>query len=124
MVSGRFFYSFGILLFLIFSVMLVISLMTSTLSLVETLPWGGMTYMCFAIGYLQPQVSQKDERTKYIKQKAMQYSLTAIIGFTLVLTIVLQTNLFTLTSTEVLSLLTGFSMITIFSIFIIVAKRN
>ena len=124
MLERKIFYFFGIILFLFFSLRLYLMLATDTFSLVETLSWGGLTYMAFAIGYLQPQVVQKDERARYIKQKTMQYSLVTILFFFLLLTFLTQINLLVLTGEEVLSVLTAFSMFTIFTIWIFVAKRN
>lgn len=124
MVSRKFFYLFGILMFFILSVRLILSIMTGTFSIVEIASWSALTFMSFAIGYLQPQVHRKDERMQYIKKTTMHYSLRVIVSFIFVLTITLQTNLLTLKSIEVLAILTGFSTITIFTIWIIISKRN
>lgn len=124
MAERRLFYLFGVVMFLIFSVRLFLMVAMDTFSLVETLSWGGMTYMCFAIGYLQPQIAQNDERAKYIKQKTMQYSLITILVFFLLISFITQTGILSLTSQEVLSILIAFSVFTIFTIWNIVAKRN
>ncbi|WP_186579459.1 hypothetical protein [Aquibacillus kalidii] len=123
MASRKSFYFIGILLFFIFVVRLILFVMTDTFSISEILSWGGLAFMSFAIGYLQPQLVQKDERMQYIKQKTMNFSLFAIIGYILLLMIGLQTNLFIVTAEEVLGILIGLTAITIWMIWIIVAKR-
>lgn len=124
MASRKSFYFIGVLLFFVFAVRFVLTIMTDTFSFAEMLSWGGMTFMSFAIGYLQPQLVQKDERMEHIKQKAMQYSLIATIGYIIVITVVIQTNLLTLTAGEVLGILIGLIAITTWLVWIIVAKRN
>src|SRR5690625_1933333 len=111
-------------MFFILSVRLILNIMTSTFSIVQILSWFTLSFMFFAIGYLHSQVHRTDERMQHIKKITMHYSLMIIISFIFVLTIILQANVLTLKSIEVLGILTGFSTITIFTIWMIVSKRN
>src|SRR5699024_11275261 len=51
-----------------------------------------LVFMCFCLSYLAPQFQRNDERTKFIRQKAMFYSFFSIIGYLIVLLALLNFN--------------------------------
>ncbi|NPC92283.1 hypothetical protein HOO54_08620 [Bacillus sp. WMMC1349] len=124
MVSRKVFYFVGVLLFFNVTVRVMITIITDTFSIVEVLPWGAMTFMSFAMGYLQPQLLHKDERMEHIKQKTMQYSLVTTMVYIFFMMIGTQSNLLMLTAEEVLSILMALIVIAVWFIWIVVAKQN
>lgn len=124
MLSRNLFYLFALLmLFILFIRIMSIDVIGYSL-VIEIVSWGTLVFMFLAIGHLQPQVNENDERTKYIKKKTMYYSLKIILVFVFALTIILQTNLLMLDSIAVLGLLIAFSAVTIFTVWIFIFKQN
>ena len=92
-----------------------------------TFPSMGYTYMylvimCFCLSYLAPQFQRNDERTKFIRRKAMYYSFFAIIAYLIILIAFLNFNLIALSALQVLNLLLASSFITVFLSMVILSK--
>ncbi|MFD2762487.1 permease [Lentibacillus juripiscarius] len=93
----------------------------------ETFPTMGYTYialiiMCFCLSYLAPQFQRNDERTKFIRHKAMFYSFFSIVVYLIVLIALLNFNVIALTALQALNLLLALSFITVFLSMVILSK--
>ncbi|PKR77162.1 hypothetical protein CEY16_10485 [Halalkalibacillus sediminis] len=80
-------------------------------SIIEMTSYMGLAVTSVSVGYLQPQVIQKDERMKHIRQKAMQYSLMAMLVYMFLLMFLLQLQLVGLTSFETIALIANSTII-------------
>ncbi|MGC8262211.1 hypothetical protein ACP2W8_22090 [Bacillus subtilis] len=123
MTSRRNLLLIGILFFMIFAVRTFIGITTNSLSFIELLMWGALTYLCFAASYIYPQFKAKDERSRLIKQKGMQYSLFAVLIFLILIIFGVQFNIIALTTIEIARILVSLTIITIFSSWIILSKK-
>lgn len=121
--SRRNFYIIGFLFFFIFSIRTFLGITTDSLSLIELLMWGSLTYICFAAGYLYPQFKKKDERTQFIRQKGMYYSLFAVLIYFIALMLGSRFDILNTGITEIIQLLISLTIITIFSSWIILSKK-
>lgn len=79
--------------------------------------------MAFCMSYLYPQIKQKDERMKLIRQKGLEYAYFALLAYFMILMIILQFNLLTLSVLDVLYILTALTICTVFICMVIAAKK-
>ncbi|MDM8101824.1 permease [Oceanobacillus oncorhynchi] len=79
--------------------------------------------MAFGMSYLYPQFKQKDERMKLIRQKGLEYAYFALLVYFMILMIILQFNLLTLSALDVLYILTALTICTVFICMVIAAKK-
>lgn len=121
--SRRNFYIIGCLFVFIFGVRLVLGAMTNSVSLIELLMWGALAFLGFAGGYLYPQFKNEDERVKLIKQKGMYFSGIALLTYFVILIVLTQYNIISLTTIEILRILMPLAIITIFSSWIVLSKK-
>jgi len=123
MIERKFYYICGSIMFLIFVISIIIMLGKKTFSY-SFLTLAGLSYMFFAIGYLQPHVANNDERAKFIKQKTMKHSLFIIMLLLFIITFLTQTNIIHLQLSDFLSVFVFLSIGIIFTLWMIVAIRN
>lgn len=121
--SQRNFYIIGCLFVFIFGVRLVLSTMTNSVSLIELLMWGALAFLGFAGGYLYPQFKNEDERVKLIKQKGMYFSGIALLIYFVISIVLIQYNIISLTTIEILRILMPLAIITIFGSWIVLSKK-
>ncbi|MGM0890716.1 MAG: hypothetical protein ACQEW5_28290 [Bacillota bacterium] len=124
MSSRRNFIIVGIILSLVFAIKLFSSIMTESFSFMEILLWGTLAYIPFALAYLYPQFKQNDERTKFIRQKGMFVSFILTIVYFIVITFINKFDIIILTTQDLIQLLISLVFITIFSSFLILAKKH
>ncbi|WP_152023746.1 hypothetical protein [Oceanobacillus iheyensis] len=79
--------------------------------------------MCFCLAYLYPQFKQNDERTKTIKERGMFLSYFFFGGYSVILMLLFQFELLTLTGYQTVSLIVSLMIVTVFSSFVILSKR-
>ncbi|MFS0752265.1 hypothetical protein [Oceanobacillus sp. 1P07AA] len=82
-----------------------------------------MSVMCFCLAYLYPQFKQNDERTKAIKERGMFFSYFFFAVYSVILMILLQFGLLSLTGYQTITLMASLMIITVFSSFVILSKR-
>lgn len=82
-----------------------------------------ISIMAFCNGYLFPQFQAKDERSKIIREKGMFYSYFLLIGYLAVFMILFQFTSFTLDGYQTVSVLAALLIATVFTMFVVVAKR-
>ncbi|MDQ0226518.1 hypothetical protein [Metabacillus niabensis] len=121
--SQRNFNILGVLFAFIFAVRVFMGLSTNSLSIVELLSWGTLSYLSFAAGYLYPQFKEKDERSELIKQKGMHYSMFFVLVFFIATLLGNQFNIFGLELIEMIQIVIALTIITIFTSWIIMAKK-
>ncbi|WP_164669863.1 hypothetical protein [Virgibacillus doumboii] len=124
MASRKTFLILGIMAFLLTLTHLSILIAAGEFSLKLLFVYGAIVYMLFAITYLLPQLEKQDERMKFIKQKTMQYSMIAVLFYIVLLTVNMTGEFVPLAAGEMLSLLMSMSIVTIWSIWIFMAKTN
>ncbi|WP_242221332.1 hypothetical protein [Bacillus cereus group sp. BfR-BA-01380] len=123
MTSRRNFYIIGCLFIFILSVRLVLSIMTDSVSFIELLMWGALAFLGFTGGYLYPQFKNEDERVKLIKQKGMYFSGVAVLSYFMISLVLIQYNIVSLTTVEIIRLLMSLTIITIFSSWIVLSHK-
>ncbi len=82
-----------------------------------------MSVMTFCLSYLQPQFKSKDERSRMIREKGMFYSYFLLLGYILSFLLLLQFNIFEISSVTLLNLLAALLISTVFVSMVVVAKR-
>ncbi|WP_211656141.1 permease [Planococcus alpniumensis] len=79
--------------------------------------------MSFPLSYLSPQFSQKDERIRMIREKAMFISSLAFLVYSFVLTSALGFNLIHLSAIEAINILIALMISTIFISMVFFARK-
>ncbi|MYL36180.1 permease [Halobacillus litoralis] len=82
-----------------------------------------LSVLAFCMSYLYPQFKQKDERMKAIRQKAVAYAFTAVIGYLLIFSLLAELNVLTMDVTDILLLITALSMTTLFLLLVFLARK-
>ncbi|MCK6206847.1 permease [Bacillus infantis] len=82
-----------------------------------------MTVMSFSMGYLYPQFKQKDERMKMIRQKGLFYAYFALIGYFFIFFLLLGLGIIDISALELLQILSGLTISTVFLSMVFVSKR-
>lgn len=82
-----------------------------------------ISIMAFCNGYLYPQFQAKDERSKIIREKGMFYSYFILIGYLAVFMILFQFTSFALDGYQMVCVLAALLIATVFTMFVVVAKR-
>ncbi|WP_019156469.1 hypothetical protein [Robertmurraya massiliosenegalensis] len=116
------FFIFGIFFFAMGGFLLFVSFMAKASINTSFLMMFSMGIMSFCLSYLYPQFQQKDERMKRIREKGMFFSGMALMVYLLIFNIGLQVELFTLTATELLHILTTLIICTVFISFVVYSK--
>lgn len=81
-----------------------------------------LTILFFSLSYLQPQIKQKDERIKLIRQKSFVFSTFLLMIYLVISLVLLNLNVITLNSTELIQILSGLIIITISLMMVILSK--
>lgn len=127
MASRKNFFIIGVLLSLIFVVRLFLFFMTdnkdSIVYAVELLNWGTLAVMAFCYGYLFPQFKEKDERTQSIRQKGIYYAMFVMIISLIIIMLLIQYGIVTLTTIVVVRILISIVFITISLSWVILSKK-
>ncbi|MEN1966745.1 permease [Lentibacillus sp. N15] len=111
-------------IFLAQAVFFVVIDIIGSLVLPQTYMMVAMTIMTFSMSYLYPQFKQKDERMKHIRYKALTYSALAFVVYYIVLSGIVQFDIFPLTAMDVLNILSALMISTAFTTMVVLAKRN
>jgi hypothetical protein len=82
-----------------------------------------LTVMSFSMGYLYPQFKQKDERMKLIRQKGLFYAYFALIVYFLIFFLLIGLKIIDISALELLQILSGLIISTVFLSMVYVAKR-
>lgn len=82
-----------------------------------------MTVMSFSMGYLYPQFKQKDERMKMIRQKGLFYAYFALIVYFFIFFLLLGLGIIDISALELLQILSGLTISTVFLSMVFVSKR-
>ncbi|MGD6854357.1 permease [Bacillus infantis] len=82
-----------------------------------------MTVMSFSMGYLYPQFKQKDERMKLIRQKGLFYAYFALIVYFFIFFLLLGLGIIDISALELLQILSGLTISTVFLSMVYVSKR-
>ena len=82
-----------------------------------------ISIMAFCNGYLYPQFQAKDERSRIIREKGMFYSYFLLIGYLAVLMVLFQFTSFMLDGYQTVSVVAALLIATVFTMFVVVAKR-
>ncbi|MFC5711791.1 hypothetical protein ACFPU1_03265 [Thalassorhabdus alkalitolerans] len=122
--AGRMFFLITGFVLLIYSVLICYaSISTGNFFVGHELVLAGTTLMTFSLSYLYPQFKENDERSKRIRERGMFFSYFFILGYMIILMPLLQFELVTLTGYQSVSLLAALTIITVFSSFVVLAKR-
>lgn len=81
-----------------------------------------MTIIAFSSSYLYPQMRQKDERSKFVKQKAMYYSYIALISYLIILLWLLQFEMIRISAIHAVSLILFLTFGTLFTLMVVLSK--
>lgn len=117
------YYVFGILFSCMSTLFIVDFIMTHEL-LVDTYTTAAFAVMCFSMGYLHPQLKKKDERIRFIRQKALLYSFMGLAIYFIALTLLLTFNIVSLTALQVITILATLMMATVFLLMAILSKLH
>ncbi|MEN8699725.1 permease [Bacillus infantis] len=82
-----------------------------------------LTVMSFSMGYLFPQFKQKDERMKLIRQKGLFYAYFALIVYFLIFFLLIGLKIIDISALELLQILSGLTISTVFLSMVYVSKR-
>jgi hypothetical protein len=82
-----------------------------------------LTVMSFSMGYLFPQFKQKDERMKLIRQKGLFYAYFALIVYFLIFFLLIGLKIIDISALELLQILSGMTISTVFLSMVYVSKR-
>ncbi|WP_251047278.1 hypothetical protein [Oceanobacillus sp. ISL-74] len=82
-----------------------------------------LSIMCFCLAYLYPQFKKNDERTKVIKERGMFFSYFFFAAYSLMLMLMFQFGLLSLSGYQTVTLMASLMIITVFSSFVILSKR-
>ncbi|MGD6843413.1 permease [Bacillus infantis] len=82
-----------------------------------------LTVMSFSMGYLYPQFKQKDERMKLIRQKGLFYAYFALIVYFLIFFLLIGLKIIDISALELLQILSGLTISTVFLSMVYVSKR-
>ncbi|MCA1036744.1 permease [Bacillus infantis] len=111
-------------LFLIMTLfMAVIAISAGESILPQTWTLLSMTVMSFSMGYLYPQFKQKDERMKMIRQKGLFYAYFALIVYFFIFFLLLGLGIIDISALELLQILSGLTISTVFLSMVYVSKR-
>ncbi|WP_054636109.1 hypothetical protein [Thalassobacillus sp. C254] len=122
--AGRMFFLITGFVLLIYSVLICYaSISTGNFFVGHELVLAGTTLMTFSLSYLYPQFKENDERSKRIRERGMFFSYFFILGYMIILMPLLQFELVSLTGYQTVSLLAALTIITVFSSFVVLAKR-
>lgn len=102
---------------------MIVALMVKSAPLTETYTLLSMAVMSFCLSYLAPQFSQKDERTRMIREKGMFFSGLAFLIYSVILTTALQFNLIALSAIEAINILVALMISTIFISMVVISKK-
>lgn len=122
-ISRGIFLVIGILQLAMFGFYVFIAIMVNTFPAPSTYIQLSVAITAFCLSYLYPQFKQKDERMKLIRQKGLGYAYFAIVIYYLILLMILQFNLLTLSALDVLYILIALTICTVFICMVIAAKK-
>ncbi|MCM3762423.1 hypothetical protein M3212_16745 [Alkalihalobacillus oceani] len=127
MASQKNFFIIGVLLSFIFVVRLFLFVMTDNrdtiVYAVELLNWGSVAVMAFCYSYLFPQFKEKDERAQTIRQKGIYYAMFVMIISLIIIMLLIQYSILSLTTLAVVRILISLVLITISLSWVILAKK-
>lgn len=112
----------GTIFFCLFTFFIFVGIMANSEPLPQTYMLFAMTVMAFCMGYLYPQIKQKDERMKLIRQKALIYSFAALVVYYIALTGIIQFDILVLSAMQVLNILGALTISTVFISWVIASK--
>ncbi|MBU9714240.1 permease [Evansella tamaricis] len=112
---GGFFFLFG-------GFYAVVGLMVNSNPTILVLPILSMGVMGISLGYLSPQFRQNDERSRYIRQKGMVFSIGAIFIYQAIFILLLNFNFITISAIQLISILWTLTTCTVFLSMVIVSK--
>ncbi len=111
-------------LFLIMTLfMAVIAISAGESILPQTWTLLSMTVMSFSMGYLYPQFKQKDERMKLIRQRGLFYTYFALIVYFFIFFLLIGLGIIDISALELLQILSGLTISTVFLSMVYVSKR-
>ncbi|MFD1363252.1 permease [Lentibacillus salinarum] len=119
----RTYFILGILFLLMSGFLIVIAIMANAAPVPMTYMCITFTVVAFSASYLYPQLRQKDERAKMIRQKGMFYSFFALLIYLIVLTFLIGNDIVPLDAMDVLNILVSLTISTVFISWVILAKR-
>ncbi|MGD6895508.1 permease [Bacillus infantis] len=117
------FYICGGLFLILTLFMAVIGISAGESILPQTWTLLSMTVMSFSMGYLYPQFKQKDERMKMIRQKGLFYAYFALIVYFFIFFLLLGLGIIDISALELLQILSGLTISTVFLSMVFVSKR-
>ncbi|WP_254846694.1 permease [Oceanobacillus sojae] len=112
------FFQLGMFGFIVFA-----AVMANTFPAPSTYIQLSVAIMAFCMSYLYPHFKQKDERMKLIRQKGLEYAYFTILVYYIILLMILQFNLLTLSALDVLYILIALTICTVFICMVIAAKK-
>lgn len=102
---------------------MIAAIMSKSAPLTETYTLISLAVMSFCLSYLAPQFSQKDERTRMIREKGMFFSGLAFLIYSIVLTTALNFDLISLSAIEAINILVALMISTIFISMVVIARK-
>ncbi|MBU9714241.1 permease [Evansella tamaricis] len=116
------YYIFGICFLIIGAFFQFVAFMAEARPVPESYIIFALAVVCLSTGYLQPQFSQKDERSKMIRQKGTFYSYFIFVIYYFLFSYLLSRGIVDLSAREVLNMYVTLMVCTVFSSFVIVSK--
>ncbi|WP_407270567.1 permease [Radiobacillus sp. PE A8.2] len=116
------YFIFGCLFLLMGAFLIVAAIMSEAAPPIISYIILSMAIMSFSLSYLYPQFIQKDERMRMIRQKGMFFAFIAFVGYSIVLTTLLQFEVISLTGLEAIQILTCLLIVTVFVSFVILSR--
>ncbi|MDQ0268353.1 hypothetical protein [Cytobacillus purgationiresistens] len=82
-----------------------------------------LSFMCFCLAYLYPQIKENDERAQKIREKAMYNGYIFLMVYIIIFMFLFRFNLIQLDGSQTINLLSCLIIVTLFSNLVVLAKR-